>query len=350
MKTHTLRSLRETYKLTLNDLSRMTGISARKLARVEEGARSLEHRERVKLAMFFGVPEDVLQEQSATDPRTCSVSTLFKVAFRRRTLIIATLILLASINLLHPVFLSITRATGDAHSRYVEGQSEAYASINGTSSHNTNLPVSGDVSDNVSRLQNDETKHTQHTSLQHDWALTPTVQAAMLLRVTPTSPPTPMPEPTATPTPTPVSDVGLTADGPYGCPLQPTSGRVVMTQGYGVGTHEPAEDRGAVDLALGTPAETAGVLVVATHSGSVQVLLDSWPGGNQVTLIDYTTGWRTNYAHLSEVLVEQGQSVAAGQVIGLVGETGMATGPHLDYQVWKGSTNIDPTSLVQTCW
>jgi murein DD-endopeptidase MepM/ murein hydrolase activator NlpD len=38
--------------------------------------------------------------------------------------------------------------------------------------------------------------------------------------------------------------------------------------------------------------------------------------------------------------------VRAGEVIGLAGSTGEASGPHLDYQVWDGEVNVDPTALV----
>jgi murein DD-endopeptidase MepM/ murein hydrolase activator NlpD len=124
-----------------------------------------------------------------------------------------------------------------------------------------------------------------------------------------------------------------------------------MTQGYGVGSHNPAEVWGAVDLAVNTGV-WEGVPVVATHDGVAWV---GWEedfeyGGNQVTLTEGGTGWRTNYAHLSEILVQNGQYVTAGTVLGMMGSTGKTTGPHLDYQVWYGSTNVDPTGLVEPCF
>jgi murein DD-endopeptidase MepM/ murein hydrolase activator NlpD len=130
-----------------------------------------------------------------------------------------------------------------------------------------------------------------------------------------------------------------------------------MTQGYGVGSHIPANVLGAVDLAVDAGGDgyaeatsSWNVPIVATHDGIANVWLGSELGGNQVSVSDYHRGWRTNYAHMSVVLVESGQYVTAGSVIGLVGDSGKSTGPHLDYQVWIGGVNVNPTSLVAPCW
>lgn len=145
--------------------------------------------------------------------------------------------------------------------------------------------------------------------------------------------------------------------GPYGCPLRPSVGHVVMTQAYGVGSHVPSDVWGAVDLGVDTTGDgyadrsaTHGTLIVATHSGVAHVALHYGRGGNQVTLVNNAQGWRTNYAHMSEVLVSSGQYVVPGQGIGLVGSTGDSTGPHLDYQVWLNGVNVNPTDLVTACW
>jgi murein DD-endopeptidase MepM/ murein hydrolase activator NlpD len=62
--------------------------------------------------------------------------------------------------------------------------------------------------------------------------------------------------------------------------------------------------------------------------------------------VDEPTGWSTAYAHLDTVLVTEGQSIRAGATIGLVGSTGMTSGPHLHYEVWHGSQNMDPSGLI----
>jgi murein DD-endopeptidase MepM/ murein hydrolase activator NlpD len=127
----------------------------------------------------------------------------------------------------------------------------------------------------------------------------------------------------------------------------------VITQGYGVGTHAPAHVWGAVDLAvdgngdgIAEPGSSWYTPIVATHNGVVRVTLDSYPAGHHVWVMAPDGIWRTGYAHLAVVTVIDGQYVQAGDVIGLMGNTGFASGPHLDYQVWRGDENIDPTTLV----
>jgi murein DD-endopeptidase MepM/ murein hydrolase activator NlpD len=68
-----------------------------------------------------------------------------------------------------------------------------------------------------------------------------------------------------------------------------------------------------------------------------------WLGGyGNATVIDHGKGMATLYGHQSKILVSQGQSVKRGQVIGLVGATGFATGPHLHFEVRIDGTPVDP--------
>ncbi len=52
--------------------------------------------------------------------------------------------------------------------------------------------------------------------------------------------------------------------------------------------------------------------------------------------VQHSNGYTTYYMHLSRVLVHSGQRVEQGQRIGLVGMTGLATGPHLDFRIQRG--------------
>jgi murein DD-endopeptidase MepM/ murein hydrolase activator NlpD len=68
--------------------------------------------------------------------------------------------------------------------------------------------------------------------------------------------------------------------------------------------------------------------------------------GNAI-MLDHGWGVNTGYMHLSEILVEEGDFVEAGQVIGLVGGTGRVTGAHLHWEVWVGGFQVNPASWLE---
>jgi len=124
---------------------------------------------------------------------------------------------------------------------------------------------------------------------------------------------------------------------PTGNPLGAPN--TVMTQGYGVGSHAPAETWGGIDLAIdgdgdsfADPQGTMGHPIYATHDGVAKVTPNSYPAGNHVWIEN--DQYRTGFAHLSEFAVTTGQQVRRGDVIGYVGSTGMSSGPHLHYDTW----------------
>ena len=135
------------------------------------------------------------------------------------------------------------------------------------------------------------------------------------------------------------------ADTPSSNPLGLPN--TVMTQGYGVGSHAPANIWGAVDLAIDSngdgqadPQGTEGMPVYATHDGVVQLARDTYPAGNHIWLLG--DHFKTGYSHLKGFAVQEGQAVKRGDVIGYVGSTGESSGPHLDYQVWQDGVNVNP--------
>lgn len=81
--------------------------------------------------------------------------------------------------------------------------------------------------------------------------------------------------------------------------------------------------------------------VVASADGVV-ALLDSRPDYGNLIIIDHGSGLTTRYAHLSGFRVTLGQRVKRGQLIGLVGRSGRATGPHLHYEVRLNGNAVNP--------
>ncbi len=142
-----------------------------------------------------------------------------------------------------------------------------------------------------------------------------------------------------------VAPPGVSGDQPWGNPV--VGGRVVMTQGYGVGSHAPAEVWGAIDLAIdgngdgaADPNGSIGAPIRATMNGYVKVSADTWPAGNHIWVIGEQ--YKTGYAHLLSFEVQDGQYVQRGDIIGTLGSTGSSSGPHLDYQIWFNGVNQNP--------
>ncbi|MGE3705498.1 MAG: M23 family metallopeptidase [Vicinamibacterales bacterium] len=70
-------------------------------------------------------------------------------------------------------------------------------------------------------------------------------------------------------------------------------------------------------------------------------------GAGRMVHLRHANGMETQYLHLSATLVRSGQRVHQGDVIGKVGQTGLATGPHLDYRVRKQGTFVNPVRVHQ---
>lgn len=89
----------------------------------------------------------------------------------------------------------------------------------------------------------------------------------------------------------------------------------------------------------------ANAPVQAPAQGRVTTVAFDSKLGNLVKL-DHGFGIETLYGHLAKALVKEGQRVKRGDVVGLVGSTGLATGPHLHYMVKVNGQTFDPTKYI----
>jgi hypothetical protein len=118
----------------------------------------------------------------------------------------------------------------------------------------------------------------------------------------------------------PVEQAGLSSL--YGMRVHPVDGHRKMHHG--------------IDLAAST-----GKIVASAASG--WVVRTGWAGGYGLLVeVRHPGDLTTRYSHLSAVLCAPGDAVDAGQPLGLVGKTGLATGPHLHFEVWRGGEPSDP--------
>ena len=94
-------------------------------------------------------------------------------------------------------------------------------------------------------------------------------------------------------------------------------------------------------------AAPTGTPVVALGDGTVVSAGWTTGGGGNTVKIRHNSVYTTGYLHLSKFAsgIKAGTHVRQGQVIGYVGMTGTATGPHLDFRVWKNGSPINPLTL-----
>ncbi len=113
----------------------------------------------------------------------------------------------------------------------------------------------------------------------------------------------------------------------FGPQLHPFTGAFYIHRGIDIAMHHGAE-------------------IVATANGTVRrVAYERYNLGNVIE-IAHRYGFVTRYGHLQGVLVEPGQTVQRGQLIGYMGSTGVSTGPHVHYEVSIGGQLRDPAEFL----
>ncbi|MBP1223295.1 M23 family metallopeptidase [Flavobacterium sp. 1355] len=91
-------------------------------------------------------------------------------------------------------------------------------------------------------------------------------------------------------------------------------------------------------------AAPTGTPISTTASGVVEATGYTAGNGNFVK-VKHNGTYSTQYLHMSRILVRRGQRVTQGQTIGLVGSTGLASGPHVCYRFWKNGVQVDALRL-----
>ncbi len=139
-----------------------------------------------------------------------------------------------------------------------------------------------------------------------------------------------------------LSQKELLVDIPTLWPLKGVRGNI--TQYFGPNIH-PFTGRWylhkGIDIAWGY-----GVPIVSTANGIVQSIVNDPRGFGLFIIIKHKYGFYTRYAHLQRVVVQKGQYVRRGQVIGYMGNSGLSTGPHLHYEVRIGTQVVDPIQFL----
>lgn len=122
--------------------------------------------------------------------------------------------------------------------------------------------------------------------------------------------------------------------------IAPVPGRV--TSGYGMRRH-PILGYSRMHSGLDFRA-SYGTPIYAVTDGTVQFAGRNGGHGNYVRL-NHGGGLGTGYSHMSRIAVRSGQQVRRGQVIGYVGSTGLSTGPHLHYEMYRNGRPVNPSSV-----
>lgn len=116
----------------------------------------------------------------------------------------------------------------------------------------------------------------------------------------------------------------------------PYIGRI--TSRYGLRHYR---NHNGIDMAL-----KVGDPIYATFDGKVRFAKYTKSGYGNLVIIRHDNGLETYYGHMSKILVEDNQTVAAGQVIGLGGSTGRSTGPHIHFETRYFGQSFDPERII----
>ncbi|MGE0406580.1 MAG: M23 family metallopeptidase [Candidatus Korobacteraceae bacterium] len=125
--------------------------------------------------------------------------------------------------------------------------------------------------------------------------------------------------------------------------LWPVEGRITGAFGERL---DPFNGEGAFHRGVDISAPY-GQPVVAPADGVIS-FADFYSGYGRLVEVEHPNGITTRYGHLSGFSVVAGQTIHRGDIIGYIGTSGRATGPHLHYEVWVGSAPVNPYRYLRT--
>ncbi|MBP2685041.1 MAG: rane protein, partial [Deltaproteobacteria bacterium] len=125
---------------------------------------------------------------------------------------------------------------------------------------------------------------------------------------------------------------------PFGWPVD---GRITSSYGYrNHPVHEERKFHTGVDLSV-----PSGSAVKATADGIVS-FAGSTESSGIVVVAEHGHGFSTAYAHNRNAVVRVGQRISRGEVIAMSGSTGVSTGPHVHYEIWRNGRHTDPVGFL----
>ncbi len=152
----------------------------------------------------------------------------------------------------------------------------------------------------------------------------------------------------------------ITSSLPVAPPIRArlVSGPAALSPGLGIPHHWPLDETGyitrgqvkaggrdeahpGIDVAV-----SVGSLVRASGGASVRQAGED-PEYGLFVLLDHPDGYQTMYGHLSRILVTANVTVAPGEVIGLTGNSGRSTAPHLHFEIRQRGLSLDPQTMVK---
>ncbi|MEL6543193.1 MAG: M23 family metallopeptidase [Myxococcota bacterium] len=137
------------------------------------------------------------------------------------------------------------------------------------------------------------------------------------------------------------SVVYATTKGPPSFEITPVEGRITSKFGRVPGPKKKKRNHTVIDISA-----PSGTPIVAPAAGRVVQAERSKVKYGNLLVLDHGNGFVTRYAHLKSFEVNVNDRVAVGEVIGLVGNTGYSTGPHLHFEVLRDGKPVDPAQLV----